>query len=135
MINWQHFRQNHPELIIRDLADHVNPELTRFILKKRGVNKWFAVRRLLIQLKDRWKNRITELEISLYNNTKSKHSREWNKGYLQALRECRQQVRSLCHSPRNVDFSEHIEWPSESILPTNFPSMPSKKYFHKKHNV
>lgn len=77
MTNLNHLRQNHPELIVRDvyaivdaLARHTrNGEwategapLIRAILKNRGINKWLRVRRCIIQLKDLWKSRIWHME-------------------------------------------------------------------------
>lgn len=69
-------RQNHPELVVGDVmklihdghkahgietAHCILPFEIRNVLKFRGVNKWLAVRRMLIQLKDRWLKRIHEM--------------------------------------------------------------------------
>jgi len=87
-----HYAQNRPILIARDLEHYGVPiEATMEILLKRGVFKWFAVRRDLIKLKDRWKAEIRDLN-------RKKTERE--KGYLDALVRCRQQIRELCHSTR-----------------------------------
>ena len=58
-------RQNHPELIVRDISDLLGlnseeEELIRQILLMRGVNKWFFARRLLIDLKHQIKAILKE---------------------------------------------------------------------------
>jgi len=88
---WQ-YRQNRPILIARDLEQYGVPkEVTMEILLKRGVFKWLAVRRQLIKLKNKWKEEIRELN-------RKKTERE--KGYLEALIKCREEIRRLCHSER-----------------------------------
>ncbi len=57
------FRQNSPELIIRDAKRmlHLNDdqlEILRRILLARGVNKWFKARRYIIKLKHAIKKQI-----------------------------------------------------------------------------
>ena len=100
------FRQNHPELIVEDLRGFVKESLVREVLKYRGINKWLRVRRLLIQLKSRWKDEIKVLEeekkvakqLGLVN-------RYYNlQGRIESLIDCRQQIRALCHSPRDIVF-------------------------------
>src|SRR6266566_3520257 len=120
-------RQNHPELIVRDLADTVAPEMVRQVLKERGVNKWLRVRRLLIQLKARWKDQIVATLLEM--RTASDARREYLRGYRKALDDCRQQVRALCHSPRDVDWPTKMEWPESSTLPPDFPDHPNKRWF------
>ena len=88
---WQ-YKQNRPILIARDLEKYGVPkEVTMEILLKRGVFKWLAVRRQLIKLKNKWKEEIRELN-------RKKTERE--KGYLEALIKCREEIRKLCHSER-----------------------------------
>jgi hypothetical protein len=153
----QNMRQNHPELIVRDLAElddeHFFDGLTReqfnervrHILKFRGVNKWFRVRKLLIQLKERWKVQAQGLEavIKRYGQVawdnkdsdprmarKARKKAQKLRGYRQALVDCRQQVRALTHSPRDVDFPQHPrEFGVACILPDDFPTRPNKRYF------
>lgn len=53
-------RQNHPELVVQDCQEEFGLneeqcEKLRFILLKRGINKWFYARRLFIALKHRVK--------------------------------------------------------------------------------
>lgn len=88
---WQE-RQNKPTYVAKDLSTHGIPtDVAYEILLRRGVFKWFAVRRRLIRLKDEWKAQIRGL-----NRKKT----PWEKGYLKALEECRAEVRELCHSER-----------------------------------
>ena len=88
---WQ-YKQNRPILIARDLEEYGVPkEVTMEILLKRGVFKWLAVRRELIKLKNRWKDEIRAL---------NRRKTEREKGYLEALIKCREEIRKLCHSER-----------------------------------
>lgn len=124
-------RQNHPELIARDMAVYGIPKpVTRLILKARGVNKWFRVRRLLIDLKQRWKRQITKLQAECRQARLS--GQVWRashlRGRLEALTDCRQQVRALCHSPRDVDWPTSTEWPANAKLPADFPERPGREW-------
>ena len=125
-------RQNHPELIVADLSSIVPASVTRHVLKSRGVNKWFRVRRLLIQLKTRWKDEINVLQ---EKKRLAKQCGDWAehlklKGYVEAMTDCRQQVRALCHSPRDVDFPENLrDLGVKCDLPVNFPKRPHKRWF------
>ena len=97
------FKQNKPSLVVKDIVEkypEVDEKVIYEILLKRGVFKWLAVRRDLIKLKNIWRDEITEL------CTKRKSPKE--KGYLNALVSCRQQIRKLCHSERwrAPDFDE-----------------------------
>lgn len=126
------FEQNHPELIVEDLREDVISAKIRQVLKYRGVNKWFRVRRLLIQLKHRWKEDIKNLE------EEKKQARElglWAKYYnlqgrVEALIDSRQQIRALCHSPRDINFPhDKNNFGPLCDLPENFPSRPHKRWF------
>ena len=91
---WE-FKQNKPSLIVKDIAEKypdIDTDFLYEVLLRRGVFKWLSVRRDLIKLKNIWKK-----EIRLLNDTK-KTSKE--KGYLNSLVKCRQDVRKLCHSER-----------------------------------
>lgn len=62
----ENYRQNNPELVIRDAADYLGLseeecDGLRKILLARGVNKWLKVRRDLIAYKKRVKHQIKEL--------------------------------------------------------------------------
>lgn len=127
-------KQNHPELIVNDIMNKIviRRDEVREILKNRGVNKWFRVRKLLIQLKHQWKYEIQGLEET--KKLCEKGSKEFYQlqGYVKALINCRQQVRALCHSPRDVDFPENTnDTGYMCILPVDFPDKPPKKYFYR----
>ena len=126
------FEQNHPELIVEDLRDDVISAKVRQVLKFRGVNKWFRVRRLLIQLKHRWKEDIKNLE------GEKKQARElglWARYYnlqgrIETLIDSQQQIRALCHSPRDINFPlDKHNFGALCELPENFPSRPHKRWF------
>ena len=125
-------RQNHPELIVRDLAAYAPPEIVRDVLKFRGVNKCLRVRRLLIQLKTHWKDRIQEMDALKKEARGRGDMRAYYKlvGYQDCLIHCRQQVRALCHSPRDVDFPEAPrDFGLACELPKDFPVKPHKRWF------
>ena len=125
-------RQNHPELVIADLSPFVAPAQVRAVLKERGINKWLRVRRLLIQLKARWKDDAKALQIAKREARKRGDLREYWKlvGYVEALTDCRQQVRALCHSPRDVDFPTSArDFGVKAHLPSIFPRRPHKRWF------
>lgn len=131
--NIDNYKQNHPELIIRDIENNPDADV-RHILKYRSVNKWLRVRKLLIQLKIRWQHEIREHQLNL-ENLKGDWSKvdeyQFERGYHMALTHCRQQVRALCHSPRDVDFPKSIkDFGDICKLPDNFPKQPHKKWFY-----
>ena len=96
----ENFKQNHPRYVVRDLASYgMPPEITHRSLMARGVYKWFGVRRLLIKLKNTWRDRVNETLNHLHNRDGT-HTRDWYRGYLQGITECRKEVRQLCHMPR-----------------------------------
>ncbi len=95
-------RQNKPSYIAKDLSSFIPIGIIYEVLLKRGVFKWFSVRRNLIKLKDIWKIRIRE---SLAAQQKAKVEKKWAqffylRGYRAGVNECRQEVRGLCHSQR-----------------------------------
>lgn len=89
-------KQNRPILIARDVCE-VASQLTISqifsILLRRGVFKWFAVRRDLIKYKNRLKSEIRRLNELPYRTAKEK-------GRLVALVEVRKRLREMCHSER-----------------------------------
>ena len=98
------FKQNKPTLIVKDLIGVVKPNIVYKILLKRGVFKWFAVRRKLIKCKNIWKEEIkktNEAKIEAKLNGNYKLYCEL-KGYQKALEHCRKDIRKLCHSDRFV---------------------------------
>jgi len=143
-------RQNHPELVVRDIVAMLGGDMlfnegdVRRILKNRGINKWLHVRRMLIELKHRWKEQINKLEdeklllktyarLSSNPSLKHKYLKKAHKltGYVEALKDMRQQVRALCHSPRDIDFPESPRDYGEG-LPANFPLRPHKRFLWKR---
>ena len=89
------YRQNKPHYIVEDIIKkypNVDPSIIYSILLKRGVFKWFSVRRLLIKLKHNWKKEIAELN----KNKKIPYL----KGFLKGIMKCSKEVNELCHSER-----------------------------------
>ena len=139
-------KQNHPELIVRDLVQAgLKPTFVRAVLKNRGVNKWFMVRRLLINIKDTWRNEITTLHKQTQQlktkmqNAKTPEEREslncaYNRlmGRLNTLHDCRAQIRALCMSKRDINWPNrpsNFGWICK--LPWSFSKnpRPNKKFF------
>lgn len=125
--NIWNFAQNRPILIARDLAELVPINVTFEVLLKRGVFKWFSVRRDLIKLKNIWKGTITQtiqkIVVAKQNKNKIRHA--YLKGYLAAYQECRRDVRKLCHSDRwrapdndkySIRFLAELEKGNEIII-------------------
>ncbi len=127
-------RQNHPDLVVQDLAGMVPSHYVKTVLLMRGVNKWFMVRRYLIQLKHRWKAEIDRLYAEAQTFKEAGKMRKYHRlmGRRAQLIECRQQVRALCHSPRFVD------WTGKKVkdirLPEDFPVLPHKRWFYRHGN-
>ena len=94
---WQ-AQQNKPSLLVHDLAAYAPADAVYESLLRRGVFKWFAVRRALIKLKAAWKARVTD-SICRQRACDGPDVNYW-RGYRRALEECRAEVRALCHSPR-----------------------------------
>ena len=129
----ENFTQNHPELIVEDLSDVVDKETMRRVLKYRGVNKWLCNRRLLIALKNHWKEEITRLQKE-YEQAKANGNQVHAlklKTRMNTLMDVRQQVRAICHSPRDVEFPL-TDWGEDCKLPDDFPTRPDTKYFLKR---
>lgn len=119
--------QNNPELIVRDLEGMIDPALVRQILLYRGVNKWFAVRQYIIDLKHRWKGKLSDIGKA---KQEAKVAEDWAKyhelkGYEKALIDVTQQIRALCNSPRDVAWKVN----SEFKIPEDFPDRPHKNWF------
>jgi len=130
--NIEGFEQNNPQLVIDDLREYIDPKLVEASLMRRGVNKWLRVRRLLIQLKHRWLERIDFLEEEAQHR---KAAGKFNqartlRGRRAELIDCRQQVRSLCHSPRLFAWTALST--QDIRLPDDFPQRPHKRWFRQK---
>jgi hypothetical protein len=98
------FRQNSPELIVRDAKrmlhlDDDQLEILRRILLARGVNKWFKARRDIIKSKLEIKKRIRAV-LGRYKKWNPVHKIE-----LALLNDFYGQLESICHQPR------WVEWP------------------------
>lgn len=95
-------RQNKPSYVVRDLAEYAPEDIIYDSLLKRGVFKWFAVRRDLIKLKNLWRKRIhvTFASQRVCKRYRLHHRAHWIAGYRYAMEECRKEVRELCHSER-----------------------------------
>lgn len=92
-------RQNHPELVVQDLKETF--QLTqdecdqiRWILMKRGINKWLYARRLFIDLKHKMKpilHQLYEGELGFKESRK-----EYQKTYAG--------LQNICKMPRWVEW-------------------------------
>lgn len=108
--------QNKPSQIVNDLLNYIwnneigvegdsQKEVENVIyetLLRRGVFKWFGVRRKLIKLKNYWKEHETATisamrSARLSGDHKQKH---YLQGYLYAMQKCRADIQALCHSDR-----------------------------------
>jgi hypothetical protein len=143
----ENMAQNHPELIVRDMCDKGTPFMAdsiREVLKNRGINKWLRNRRLVIQLKEKWKREIAyhqklaELNKQIaikydpdsYAHMKYIHKYHEHRIKMNILSDCRAQLRSICHSRRDVDFpTESLDFGKDCKLPKDMPKRPRKTYF------
>jgi DNA mismatch repair ATPase MutS len=113
--NIWNYKQNYPSLVVEDIIEVFNlqsdpqaKEKIEKILMARGVNKWLKCRKDIIRLKHAWLKRINKTiqeQIDLKKeptNIKKINKRFKNRGVLEALNTCRQEVRNICHSPRWV---------------------------------
>lgn len=119
------WKQNYPDLIANDLAsllgrsygfydeDHIR-NIVYIDLLKRGVNKWLAVRYFLVRYKKlvaNWRNGAWNRYIiwkSLYDMAypselgKDNYMKGYWKGYYDAMRKVRADLKTLCNTPRYV---------------------------------
>lgn len=97
---WE-FRQNKPSRICRALSYFgVPPKVTAQILMAHGVYKWFAVRRDLIRLKNKWKKEISIRYVEIKDTSRGSYRHAQLLGEISSLEKCRKEVSSLCHSER-----------------------------------
>lgn len=116
------FRQNHPELIVRDLKELLGlgdggVEIVRNVLMARGVNKWFKVRRDLISYKHALKDEVKRVVSELSGNGLSGGERRLRKERLHAIEGVRAALRELCNTPR------WQEWPVDRPISTGLRVM------------
>jgi hypothetical protein len=98
------FRQNSPELVIRDAKqmlglDDAQCEILRQILLARGVNKWLKARRDIIKLQHELKEQVVAL------NKNYQRENPAHRTAMKLLTEIREKIRKICHQPR------WVEWP------------------------
>jgi len=99
------FRQNHPELVVRDLQEHFklsdeDCEVVRRILLARGVNKWLKVRRDLIAFKKQLRNLIKAIECEREALWKGHPRRRQLLEKSKAPQYCRSILKKLCMTDR-----------------------------------
>ena len=116
------FRQNHPELVIRDCKEYLGMndeelEFMRTVLLARGINKWLKVRRDLIAYKKQIKHEIKKT----YNErlTKEKGSKDYLvlKERLKVLNSVRGTLKGLCMTER------YQVWPKNCSIGSSIRSM------------
>ena len=138
MKNIEQVKQNHPKLIVDQIKEKypiINSNTIREILKFTGVNKWLKNRRYVIQLKEKWKKEIAELQLYAQHY---KDNGEYTKCIrakerMNTLADCRQQLRSICHSNRETEFpTNNISFRDIFKLPDNFPKRPNTNYLKRK---
>ena len=99
------FRQNTPELVIRDARrmlslNEEQCQILRDILLARGINKWLKARRDIIRYKEKVKESIKYIQ-STY-----KKGDVAQKATLQVLNLVRRDLRIICHQSRWVIWPE-----------------------------
>lgn len=99
------FRQNHPELVIRDLREYLGLdeeklEFVRTVMLSRGINKWLKVRRDLIAYKKQLRKEIKQTVGDLENTPK--FDKKWYllKERLKILSGVRGTLKGLCMTER-----------------------------------
>ena len=120
------FRQNHPELVIRDLREYLGLdeeqlEFVRTVLLARGINKWLKVRRDLIAYKKQKKHAIKQVVAERL--TKEKGSSEYRilTERLKQLNEVRGTLKGLCMTER------YQVWPKNCSIGSTLKTMNTLK--------
>ena len=103
-------RQNHPELIVSDCKKAFNLDETqcdelRFILMKRGVNKWLYARRQFIQLEHELKLLVT---LANYSMLLKKNPVYYARFLRKELLRLYARMQEICKMPRWVEWPTHI---------------------------
>jgi hypothetical protein len=116
------FRQNHPELVIRDLRDYLGLneeqlEFVRRVMLARGVNKWLKVRRDLIAYKKIIKHQIKQVEKERAALDKGDPKRRLLLAQSKILQDVRANLKSLCMTDR------WQIWPSNRPVSSGIRSM------------
>ena len=137
-MNIEQVKQNHPELVatqLKEIYPEINKNTVRKILKYTGVSKWLKNRRYVIQLKELWKKEIAELQIYAQHYKDTGNIKMYYKlnERMNTLADCRQQLRTICHSNRETSFPENtLSFKNTGKLPDNFPQRPNTQYLKKK---
>ncbi len=99
-------KQNKIKYVVQDLEElwGVPEEITRYVLLRRGFNKWINNRKKFIQLKEKYRKLIREKlqELAIAKKEKRYYHIAKLKGELKILVKTRQEIRKICHSPRWV---------------------------------
>lgn len=111
-----HYKQNKPDLVVEDIiemfpecdADDLRSKL-HAILIKRGVAKWLMVRLMLIRLKKLYVIYINALSAKVRD---CKNNEDWKnyhyyRGQRAAFNTVRDDLKTMCMSPRYVVWSSH----------------------------
>lgn len=111
--NIWNFRQNHPELVVRDLREKLglNEEqcqVVRDSLLARGVNKWLKVRRDLIAYKKLLKHEIAELEAQRLSLPRHSPERSKLLAVQNRVRAIRKDLKALCMTDRWQIWPESV---------------------------
>ena len=106
-------KQNYPDLITNDLIKHFDKYDESYVrdvvlstLLRRGVNKWFLVRKLLIRLKKHYVDLINEDRKELDSSTLHPSTRAYIKGRMAANTQIRDDLLTLCQAPRWVIWNQ-----------------------------
>jgi hypothetical protein len=100
-------RQNHPELVVEDCKKEFDLnekqlDTLRFILLRRGINKWLLARRKVIRLKHKTKKLLREAQI-LRENTKNPYTKQ----YHLTLQAIHSEMQEICRMPRWVEWGKY----------------------------
>ena len=111
--NIWNFRQNHPELVVRDLAEKLNldeyqQQIVRDSLMARGVNKWLKVRRDLIAYKKLLKHEVARIEKERVALPKWSPERKRLLSVQNRVREIRKDLKTLCMTERWQEWPRRV---------------------------
>ena len=107
------FRQNHPELVIRDLREYLglseeDLDFVRTVLLARGINKWLKVRRDLIAYKKQLRHDIKRVEADRCALPKGHPRRRGLLEKSKALQSVRATLKTLCQTDRWQIWPRHL---------------------------
>jgi len=101
-------QQNHPELVVRDCIKEFNfnekqCKKLRFIMMKRGINKWLYCRILFIGLKHKIKKELNQMRIEFEKDRKNKNIK-WKFNF---LNKSNMEMQNIAKTPRWVEWGTH----------------------------